>query len=84
MLTFVTYSLYSIEAIVGQNNQKVSLVVDTGSADLWIASRDCSSSPCSSSKAVLYDPSTSSPTGQTTDLTYLYVPCVAVPSRSSR
>lgn len=59
---------------MGMSQQRLLLSVDTGSSDLWFASTDCSTSACSSSHATLYDASTSTQTGQSANLTYLYVP----------
>jgi Eukaryotic aspartyl protease len=63
--------IYSIQVFVGQNQQPVSLSVDTGSSDIWLASSSCSTSACSSSHATLYDPSTSVQTDVSVNLTYL-------------
>ncbi|KIJ37376.1 hypothetical protein M422DRAFT_260037 [Sphaerobolus stellatus SS14] len=64
-------AVYSITVQVGQSNQTISLSVDTGSSDLWIATKDCSTSECSNSHATLYDPSNAVQSGQTGNLFYL-------------
>ncbi|KAJ7196500.1 aspartic peptidase domain-containing protein [Mycena pura] len=64
--------LYTLPVLVGSadNPQNLSLQVDTGSSDLWIASSSCSSSPCS--QAPNYNPgSTAVPTGHDFSITYL-------------
>lgn len=63
-------SVYTLSVLVGPSRQNLSLQVDTGSADLWIASKSCSSSSCSQTGGHLYDPSSSTSTGQTFDMTY--------------
>ncbi|KAF8518718.1 aspartic peptidase domain-containing protein [Gautieria morchelliformis] len=64
-------AIYSVQVFVGQDEQPISLSVDTGSSDIWLASSSCSTSACSSSHATLYDPSTSVQTGVSVNLTYL-------------
>ncbi|KAG6826859.1 hypothetical protein H0H92_014154 [Tricholoma furcatifolium] len=67
-----TYDVaYTIQITVGQNNQNLYLQVDTGSSDLWIASKSCSSSACGQASGHLYDPSSSTSTGQTFNIEYL-------------
>ncbi|KAN0123682.1 Aspartic peptidase domain containing protein [Lactarius tabidus] len=44
---------------VSNSSQNLSLQMDTGSSDLWIASTSCSSSACSNTKGRGYDPSVS-------------------------
>ncbi|KAH0578208.1 hypothetical protein H2248_004083 [Termitomyces sp. 'cryptogamus'] len=61
---------YTFEAVVGAG-QKLSLQVDTGSSDLWIASKSCSSSSCGQTDGHLYDASSSTSTGKTFSITYL-------------
>jgi hypothetical protein len=56
---------------IGTSAQTYQLQVDTGSADLWVASRDCSSSACSGAKGHQYDAADATPTGQTFNITYL-------------
>ncbi|KAG6334244.1 hypothetical protein ID866_4850, partial [Astraeus odoratus] len=62
---------YTLPVQVGTAQQNFSLQVDTGSSDLWVASKACSSSSCSSTGGRLYDPSSSTPTGQTFDIEYV-------------
>ncbi|KAJ7583520.1 aspartic peptidase domain-containing protein [Mycena floridula] len=51
---------YSVPLLIGSQQQKLSLQVDTGSSDLWIASTSCSSDVCSyPGKGGLYDPTSS-------------------------
>ncbi|KAG9308853.1 aspartic peptidase domain-containing protein [Chiua virens] len=56
---------------VGSSQQNLSLQVDTGSSDLWIASKSCSSASCSATSGRLYDPSSSQSTGDTFTMEYL-------------
>ncbi|KAF8073301.1 aspartic peptidase domain-containing protein [Lyophyllum atratum] len=62
---------YVIEVSVGIDGQKLSLQVDTGSSDLWITSRSCSSSVCGQTSGHSYDPSGSKSTGVNFNITYL-------------
>ncbi|KAG6877721.1 hypothetical protein C0993_004658 [Termitomyces sp. T159_Od127] len=62
---------YTIDARVGADAQKLSLQVDTGSSDLWIASKSCSSSVCAQTNGHLYDSSSAAPTGQDFTIRYL-------------
>ncbi|KAH7907100.1 aspartic peptidase domain-containing protein [Hygrophoropsis aurantiaca] len=62
---------YTIPVFVGATQQNLSLQVDTGSSDLWIAAQSCSSSTCASTNGHLYDPSSSTSTGQTFEINYL-------------
>ncbi|KIJ23295.1 hypothetical protein M422DRAFT_39681 [Sphaerobolus stellatus SS14] len=64
-------AVYSVQVSVGGNHQKLSLAIDTGSSDLWIATKGCSTSECSNSHTTLYDSSTSVPEGQSTSLGFL-------------
>lgn len=62
---------YTLPLLVGSSKQNLSVQVDTGSADLWLASTDCAS--CSNS-CPLYDTSQSSSvikTGALFDIDYL-------------
>ncbi|KAJ7432218.1 aspartic peptidase domain-containing protein [Mycena galericulata] len=62
---------YTLPVLVGSGSspQNLSLQVDTGSSDLWIASSSCSSSACG--QAPLYDPSTAVPTNLGFSIQYL-------------
>ncbi|EGO23361.1 hypothetical protein SERLADRAFT_356395 [Serpula lacrymans var. lacrymans S7.9] len=62
---------YTVPVLVGSSQQNLSLQVDTGSSDLWIASTSCSTSPCSDTKGRLYNPKSSNPTGQSFKINYL-------------
>ncbi|KAG8876909.1 hypothetical protein FRB97_003828 [Tulasnella sp. 331] len=63
---------YTVQALVGSSQNPFLLQVDTGSADLWIASTSCSSNPsCSDFKGAKYDASTATTqTGQKFGLIY--------------
>ncbi|KAL5495684.1 hypothetical protein ACEPAI_1147 [Sanghuangporus weigelae] len=56
----ISSAVYTVPVTVGSNNQPFNLQVDTGSSDLWIASKSCSSKPCTANKPRLYDSSSSS------------------------
>ncbi|KAF7360159.1 Acid protease [Mycena venus] len=62
---------YTLPVLVGSdsNPQNLSLEVDTGSSDMWIASSSCSSSACGN--APLYTPTTATPTNYDFNLSYL-------------
>ncbi|KIM60669.1 hypothetical protein SCLCIDRAFT_1216570 [Scleroderma citrinum Foug A] len=60
---------YTVPVQIGTSQQNFSLQVDTGSSDLWVASKSCSS--CSSTNGRLYDPSSSMPTGEGFTIKYL-------------
>lgn len=62
---------YTVSVLVGSSKQNVSLQVDTGSSDLWIASKSCSSSACNQARSTLYDSSSSIPTGQPFQINYV-------------
>ncbi|OJA21438.1 hypothetical protein AZE42_08123 [Rhizopogon vesiculosus] len=62
---------YTVPVLVGSAQQNLSLQVDTGSSDLWIASKSCSTASCSSTNEHLYDTSSSTPTGFNFNITYL-------------
>ncbi|KZT69483.1 acid protease [Daedalea quercina L-15889] len=64
-------SVYTLPVLVGGGRQNLSLQVDTGSSDLWIASTSCSTSSCSGASGHLYNPSTSTPTDESFTLDYL-------------
>ncbi|KAJ6487712.1 aspartic peptidase domain-containing protein [Mycena sanguinolenta] len=61
---------YTLPVLVGSDTvQNLSLQVDTGSSDMWIASSSCSSSACG--KVPLYNPTNAIPTGQDFNIEYL-------------
>ncbi|KAJ7032026.1 aspartic peptidase domain-containing protein [Mycena alexandri] len=63
---------YTLPILLGSdpsNLQNLSIQIDTGSSDLWIASSPCSSSDCSSTP--LYDPTAAAPTNLNFNITYL-------------
>ncbi|KAG2123082.1 aspartic peptidase domain-containing protein [Suillus clintonianus] len=62
---------YVVPVLVGSAQQNLSLQVDTGSSDLWIASKSCSTASCSSTDGRLYDPTSSTPTGASFTIDYL-------------
>ncbi|KAG1728997.1 aspartic peptidase domain-containing protein [Suillus lakei] len=62
---------YTVPVSVGSAQQNLSLQVDTGSSDLWIASKSCSTASCSSTNGRLYDPTSSTPTGASFVINYL-------------
>ncbi|CAL1713873.1 unnamed protein product [Somion occarium] len=64
-------AIYTIPVLVGTNKQNLSLQVDTGSSDLWIASTSCSSSSCGQAHGSLYDSSHAKPTGRNFQITYV-------------
>jgi len=64
-------SVYTLPVLVGGGRQNLSLQVDTGSADLWIASTSCSSSACSGTDGHLYDPYTATAAADSFALSYL-------------
>ncbi|TFY66008.1 hypothetical protein EVG20_g5082 [Dentipellis fragilis] len=64
-------AVYTVSVAVGDNNQNLSLQVDTGSSDMWMASTACSSSACSNTKGRLYDTSSGRATGVSFDINYL-------------
>ncbi|KAH9948334.1 aspartic peptidase domain-containing protein [Amylocystis lapponica] len=71
MLTGSMYqSVYTVPVAFGTNQQNLSLQVDTGSADLWVASTSCSSGSCSQTNGRLYDPTASRSTSQTFTINY--------------
>ncbi|KAF8162487.1 aspartic peptidase domain-containing protein [Mycena galopus ATCC 62051] len=63
--------LYTLPVLVGSdsNPQNLSLQVDTGSSDMWIASSSCSSSACDN--VPLYIPTTDIPTSSEFSIEYL-------------
>ncbi|KAF9218776.1 acid protease [Gyrodon lividus] len=64
-------SAYTVPVQVGLSQQNLSLQVDTGSSDLWIASQSCSTTSCSATNGRLYDPGSSQSTGASFSIEYL-------------
>ncbi|TFY81033.1 hypothetical protein EWM64_g2979, partial [Hericium alpestre] len=66
-------AVYTLPVSIGSSGQNLSLQVDTGSSDMWMASTACSSSACSNTKGRQYnmDSGSGRPTGATFDITYL-------------
>ncbi|KAG1883932.1 aspartic peptidase domain-containing protein [Suillus subluteus] len=62
---------YTVPVLAGSAQQNLSLQVDTGSSDLWIASTSCSTASCSSTSGRLYDPTSSTPTNASFTISYL-------------
>ncbi|KAJ7223692.1 aspartic peptidase domain-containing protein [Mycena haematopus] len=61
---------YTLPVLVGSATaQNLSLQIDTGSSDMWIASSSCSSSACHD--APLYNPTTATPTSLDFNIEYL-------------
>ncbi|KAJ8473849.1 hypothetical protein ONZ51_g7611 [Trametes cubensis] len=63
-------SVYVLPLNIGSSGNSFRLQVDTGSSDLWVASTSCSTSACNNVGGSRYNPSTSSPTGQTATVHY--------------
>ncbi|KAF7789932.1 hypothetical protein EIP86_000880 [Pleurotus ostreatoroseus] len=53
------------------NNQNLSVQVDTGSSDLWLASTACGSQACKQTNGQLYDPSQATSTNVGFTITYV-------------
>lgn len=62
---------YTVPVSVGAAQQNLSLQIDTGSSDLWIASKSCSTASCSSTDGRLYDPTSSTSSGASFTIAYL-------------
>ncbi|KAG6816492.1 hypothetical protein H0H87_005573 [Tephrocybe sp. NHM501043] len=62
---------YTVQVKFGSSGQSLYLQVDTGSSDLWVASKACSSSPCRQTKNHLYDPNGSTSTKKDFTINYL-------------
>ncbi|EMD30882.1 hypothetical protein CERSUDRAFT_120264 [Gelatoporia subvermispora B] len=64
-------SVYTIPILVGSDpQQNLSLQVDTGSSDLWLASTSCGSSACQETGGDLYDPASATTSQQTFTIAY--------------
>ncbi|KAF5350203.1 hypothetical protein D9758_007841 [Tetrapyrgos nigripes] len=70
-----TDASYSVPIQIGSSGQSISLQIDTGSSDMWVASSSCSSGPCGNVPSnKRFDPSSSSdnvPNGQPFSINYL-------------
>ncbi|EKM50305.1 uncharacterized protein PHACADRAFT_264924 [Phanerochaete carnosa HHB-10118-sp] len=64
-------AVYTLPISVGASSQALSIQVDTGSSDLWIASTSCSTQACKQTNGNLYDPSQAQSTGQTFQISYV-------------
>ncbi|KAI0689929.1 aspartic peptidase domain-containing protein [Cytidiella melzeri] len=64
-------TVYTLPISVGTSGQVLSVQVDSGSSDLWIASNSCGTQACKQAGGNLYNPSSSTPTGQTFAITYV-------------
>ncbi|KAI0768926.1 aspartic peptidase domain-containing protein, partial [Irpex lacteus] len=66
-------TIYTLPIQVGTSDQTqvLSVQVDSGSSDLWLASNSCGSSACKATGGNLYDPSHAKPTGQTFQIMYV-------------
>ncbi|KAJ3771179.1 acid protease [Lentinula raphanica] len=66
---------YTLPVTIGSNHVNVSLQIDTGSSDLWVAAASCSTSSCNNVPSnKRYDPSSSSnsvASGVSFNVTYL-------------
>ncbi|EIW81636.1 acid protease [Coniophora puteana RWD-64-598 SS2] len=62
---------YTLPIQIGSSQQSLSLQVDTGSSDMWIASSSCSSSSCKQTSGNLYNPSSSTNTNKSFSINYL-------------
>ncbi|CAO1618365.1 unnamed protein product [Parajaminaea phylloscopi] len=58
-------SFYFAQVAIGTPAQNFNLILDTGSADLWVADSDCQSSQCSASNLYNYGASSSAVRSQT-------------------
>jgi hypothetical protein len=64
-------AVYTVPVNLGEKDQQLSLQIDTGSSDLWVASTSCSTSSCSLTDGHLYDPSGATQTGVDFSIPYL-------------
>lgn len=72
MLITTTYdAVYTVPISVGNPPQTLSIQVDTGSSDLWLAASSCSSQACKQTNGKLYDPSQATQTGKPFRINYV-------------
>ncbi|KAI5124396.1 hypothetical protein M0805_008281 [Coniferiporia weirii] len=64
-------AIYTVPVTVGESGQSLQIQVDTGSADLWLASNSCGSQACTNNKAKLYNPSSSTNSQKDFQISYL-------------
>lgn len=62
---------YTVTLNVGRARTPYSILVDSGSSDLWLASSQCSSSACSAAHSQLYDASSAISTDKFAEIDYL-------------
>ncbi|KAH8078430.1 aspartic peptidase domain-containing protein [Cristinia sonorae] len=63
-------AIYTVPLTIGPDKQNISVQVDSGSSDLWIAANSCTQSSCSGTNRK-YDPSKATPTGQDFSIQYV-------------
>ena len=71
LLTSTYEAVYTVPISVGTPPQTLSIQVDTGSSDLWIAASSCSSQPCKQTNGEVYNPSAATQTGKSFTITYV-------------